>query len=269
MQSSMVMRPTPQRPLTPMSPTREGSFQADIVVEQPPPYTLPPPPTSDNDQVPLTISALEDPEQLRLELRRQVYGEDEDAEQRDDREEGSTSDFEFVPPLRTDATGGLCLRGWSWEEGADATEVPLALVARRRETDPRYPDQVVGLVPIAVRRLSLRGKDEWVALIGHPAVDTLELPAEARPAVRRRLIEAAELRLRSCEDPVAKNLGWMLHRPRPGNPDGIQVRSSSLAAHLCLICAHFYRLLLTFNSFVLTSPVPLCRALDSFSVGNG
>ena len=223
MQSSIVMRATPQRPLTPMSPTREHpGTMADIVVEQKPAYTLPPPPTSDLDQVPLTISTLEDPEQLRLELIRQVYGEAEDAEERDDREENSTSDFEFVPPLRTDAHGKLCLRGWSWEKGAAATEIPLALVARRRDDDPRYPDQVVGLLPIAVRKLSLRGADEWVALIGQPAVDTLELPAEARPAVRRRLIEAAELRLRSKEDPVATNLGWMLHRTRAGNPDGIQ-----------------------------------------------
>jgi hypothetical protein len=231
MQSSIVMRPS-ERPLTPESPTREGAFQTPPPVGRPrrPAYTLPPPPNSDLDQVPLTITVLEDPEALRMELRRQVYGEDESQESgRQDREEASPSDFGFVPPLRADAAGHLCLRGWAWGDTDAEAEKPVAMVARRRDNDPWAPNAVVGLVTIAVRRLRLGGRSAWVGLIGQPAVETIELPADARPAVRRRLIEAVALQLRRDDDPVGKKIGWMLHRPRAGNPDGIQTAEELVA----------------------------------------
>lgn len=235
MQSSIVIRPT-ERPLTPDSPTREGAFQTA------PPLTggaaaanpgclLPPPPTSDLDEVPLDVTVVEDPEELRLELKRQVYGEEDT---QDEREEPNPSEYGFVPPLRADASGHLQLRSWQWRDPgvtADGSthEYPLAMVARRRDDDPSAPRAVVGLVTIAVRRLKLRGQLEWVGLIGQPAVDTMELPAGNRPTVRRRLIEAVELQLRRNEDPVGSRLRWMLHRPRAGNPDGIKTAEELVA----------------------------------------
>lgn len=228
------MRPT-ERPLTPDSPTREGAFQspppAGRAAAEKPGYLLPPPPTSDLDEVPLDVTVVEDPEALRLELKRQVYGEDDAHEER---QEPNPSEYGFVPPLRSDASGHLQLRGWQWRD-PDATatastqEYPLAMVARRRDNDPSAPRAVVGLVTIAVRRLKLRGQLQWVGLIARPAVDALELPAGARSTVRRRLIEAAELQLRRDDDPVGSRLHWMLHRPRVGNPDEIKT-AEELAA---------------------------------------
>ena len=239
-QTSRIMRPSTPLVEEPVSPTREGAFQSP-----PPPRPAavpkprsaqkyaPPPPSSDLDAIPLTITALEDPRALHGELRQQIYPEDgsegEGEGGEDEREDGPT-DFQFVPALRTDGAGQLCFRAWGWAEGAEA-EAPLALVARRRANDPWFPSAVVAVLPIAVRRFLIGGEWQWVGQLGQPAVDTTpdNLPAESRPAVRRRLIEAAAHRLRGAEDPVGAQLTWLIHRPRHGNPDALQTAAEIVA----------------------------------------